>query len=252
MPLAREVGLRFLGAWQFLTLLPIRFPTVPYEEATVFFPLVGGLLGFLAGVLLWALLALPLSPGLASVLVLSLLLLATGFHQEDGLVRVADSVRAGRTPQRILKIMGNGGIGGYGMSALVLAFAVRWQSLADLAASRPWFFVSAAVAAGVLSRASMLFLAAATKPAGTGMVPALASGIPGWLLLVTGLQASVAASLLGWRGTAPLLLGSALLVLILRQWFTARLGGVNGYCLCACSVLVECLVLSVAAWQRSF
>lgn len=219
MSLTREVGLRFLGAWQFLTLLPIPFPTVPYEEALVFFPLVGGLLGFLMGLAFWGLLASSVPPGLAAVLVLGALLIVSGLYAEDGLARVVASVRPGRTPQRILELMNENRLCGAATTVLVIAFAVRWQALTDLATTRPWFLVGAVTAAGVLSRASMLFLAVLSKPASHDPVSAAVVDMPGWLLLATGLQASLASSLLGWKGTAPLLFGSALLVFLFRRWF---------------------------------
>jgi cobalamin synthase len=252
MSFAREVGLRFLSAWQLLTLVPVRFPTVPYEEACVFFPLVGGLIGFLAGLLLWALVALSLSPGLAAALVMGIWLAVGGFYAEDGLARVAGSIRPGLAPHRVLELMNENRFSTYAFVVLVAAILVRWQAVADTATAHPWFLVGATTATGVLSRAAMLFLAASSKPVGSDAASSIVGDLPGWLLLVTGLQASLASSLLGWKGTAPLLFGSALLVIVFRRWFAVRLGGVNLNCLYACAISVECLVLVVAAWQHSF
>lgn len=252
MRLAREVALRFLGAVQFLTVLPVPFSTVPYEEAAPFFPLVGAMLGAVLGGVLLLGLALSLPAALAALLALGAALLLTGMLHEDGLADVADGIRAGRTAERMLEIMRDSRIGTYGGVALLLAVLVRWQSLTELAMAKPWFVMGVSVAAGVLSRASGVVLAAMSKPVGNGMAASMVGRVPGWILLVVGLQASVAGALAGWKGTALLLLGSFLLLLVLRAWYHARIRGVTGDCLGAATVLVECYVLVVGACLKSF
>jgi adenosylcobinamide-GDP ribazoletransferase len=252
MRFAREIALRFLGAVQFLTVVPVPFQTVPYEEATPFFPFVGAMLGALTGLLLLGGIWLSVPLGLAALLALAVTLILTGMLHEDGLADVADGIRAGRTPERMIEIMRDSRIGTYGGVALLLATLVRWQSLNELGASNPWFVVGVAAAAGALSRASVVVLAAMAKPVGSGMAASMVGRVPGWILLVVGLQASVAGSLAGWKGTAPLLLGSLVLLLVLRSWYHARIRGVTGDCLGAAAVLVECYVLVVGACLKSF
>ena len=252
MRIAREIGLRFLGAVQFLTVLPVPIATVPYEEAMPFFPLVGALLGALAGGLLVLAGVVALPVGIAAVLALTAWLLATGLLHEDGLADVADGIRAGRTPERMLEIMRDSRIGTYGGVALVLATLLRWQALIEIARANPWFILGACAAAGAVSRGGLVFLAAIAKPAGTGMAARVVGQVSGWTLLAAGVQASVAASFMGWRGTAPILLGSLLLLLVLRAWFHARLHGVTGDCLGAAAVLAEIYILVVGACLGSF
>ncbi len=252
MRIAREIALRFLGAIQFLTVFPVPRATVPYEEAMPFFPLVGALVGALAGGLLALADAGAMPAGIAAALVLAAWLLATGLLHEDGLADVADGIRAGRTSGRMLEIMRDSRIGTYGGVALVMATLVRWQALSELAAKNPWFILGVCAAAGAVSRGGLVLLAAIAKPAGTGMAASVVGRVPGWVLLAVGVQSSVAASLAGWRGTAPILVGSLALLLLLRAWYHARLGGVTGDCLGAAAVLVETYILVVGACLGSF
>src|SRR5579862_755051 len=96
---------RFLGALQFLTILPVPGDTAPASESAVFFPLVGALLGASAAAILLTGNAL---------LAIAWLLIATGCIHEDGLADVADAFRAGRSRERILSILKDSRIGTYG------------------------------------------------------------------------------------------------------------------------------------------
>lgn len=252
MRIAHEITLRFLGAVQFLTILPVPMATVPYEEAMPFFPLLGALLGGLLGgaLLLGVTAGFPL--GIAAALALTVYLFATGLLHEDGLADVADGVRAGRSPERILEIMHDSRIGAFGGMALVMAVLLRWQALAELARSSPWFVLGVCVAAGGVSRAGVVLLASISKPTGHGMVASVAGQVPGWVLFAAGVQASIAGSLAGWRGTALILVGSLVLLALLWRWFHLRLQGVTGDCLGAASVVVETYVLVVGACLKSF
>lgn len=252
MRIAREIVLRFLGAVQFLTVFPVPMATVPYEEAMPFFPLVGALLGALAGGLLALGAVAGMPTGIAAALALVVWLLATGLLHEDGLADVADGIRAGRTPERMLEIMRDSRIGTYGGVALVMATLLRWQALGELAQGDPWFVVGVCAAAGGVSRSGLVLLASIARPVGSGMAASVVGRVSGWVVLAVGAQASVGASLAGWRGTAPILLGSLVLLLALRAWYHSRLRGVTGDCLGAAAVLVETYILVVGACLGSF
>lgn len=258
----RDIAARFASAVQYLTvlrpgaLLPFVRVRVPYEEAAVFLPLVGGLTGAFSGLALWAFTQLPLHKGLSTALVLAGFTAFSGFRQEAGLMGVSSDVgairglaSAGATANRESNRLA---VEARGVALVVLSLLIRWQALAVLADSPLWFLLAATTSAGLLSRSSIIFLAASAPPRGLGSVAAFIGDVPGWLLLATGLQASVAVSLMGWQGTAPLVVGGVLLVLVLRWWFVRRLGGLNGHCLCACVAATESFVLIVAAWRGAF
>lgn len=252
MPAAREIGQRFVSAWQFLTLIPLHRHRAPFEEAAVFFPLVGGLLGLLLALLFWLFLYAGLPGGLAAALALATLALVTGLYREAGLAGVVDASYAGSTPEVMAGALREARFGAFGAAAVAFALLVRWQALASLSSSPLSFLIGAGIAAGTLSRGSVIVLAAVSQPLGSGISAGLVGKVPGWLLLLTGLQLSVAGSLLGWKGTAPVLLGGLLLILLTRVWFMRRLGGIHGHSLSTCSLGIECLVLILAAWRGSY
>ena len=114
---------RFLGAVQFLTVIPVRAGTTP-AEAAAFFPLVGALLGACAA----AFLNLAFPPSIGALLAVLFLVAATGGLHEDGLADVFDAFRAGRPPEKIHAILKDSRIGTYGALALIIAVLLRWQT----------------------------------------------------------------------------------------------------------------------------
>ncbi|MFN9432950.1 MAG: adenosylcobinamide-GDP ribazoletransferase, partial [Acidobacteriota bacterium] len=121
-----NLGLRFLGAIQFLTTIPISRSTVPPHEAAPFFPLIGAGIGALSAL---PLAFLPLPAPLSAALTLSLQLILTGMLHEDGLADISDGVRKGSTPERMFAIIKDSRIGSYGACARILALFFRWQAI---------------------------------------------------------------------------------------------------------------------------
>lgn len=242
---------RWLGALQFLTVLPIRGSTAANGDAAVFFPLAGALLGASAGMVL-----LACSPGLgrplSAWLALAWLVAITGCVHEDGLADVADAVRAGRSREKMMQILKDSRIGVYGAIALIVTIAVRRQALAQSAVNP----VAGLAAALALSRASMVGLAALAPPAGTGLGQAFAAACSRNVLVMVAAQsialAGLAAIFTGWRSAAAMVLATAAIVWVARFYFTRRLGGVNGDCLGATCQIVETVNLVILAWHPSF
>src|SRR5579863_2751372 len=88
---------QLVGAFEFLTILPVRSGGAPLAESALFFPLVGAALGATASlVYLWL---------NSSILALLFLIMATGALHEDALADTADAFRAGREPEKILAIL---------------------------------------------------------------------------------------------------------------------------------------------------
>lgn len=240
--------LRFLGALQFLTVLPIRRPTASPADSVVFFPLVGALLGALAVVVLVAA-AAPLGQSIAALLAMAVLLLVTGGLHEDGLADSADAFRAGRSREKILAILKDSRIGAYGALALIVSLLLRWQSLVRLK-KYPLAGVAAALA---LSRASMVLLGAVAPPAGEGLGALFAGRISRRVLFATSIEAILLLApvgyLINWKPALVMIAADFLIVLLARAYFVRRLGGVNGDCLGATCQLVEILNLIVLAWR---
>jgi adenosylcobinamide-GDP ribazoletransferase len=228
---------RFLGALQFLTILPVPGDTVPASESAIFFPLVGALLGASAG--------LVLLTGNA-LLVIAWLLIATGCIHEDGLADVADAFRAGRSRERILSILKDSRIGTYGSLALMISVLIRWQALAQIR-TNPVYGLIAALA---LSRTALVALAAIAPAAGDGLGREFVNGMRGNTATAAIGQATAIAFLAGWQYALAMILSSAAIVLLGRAWFVRRLGGVNGDCLGATCQIVETANLLILTWPR--
>lgn len=227
---------RLLGAVQFLTLAPVRGSTAPPGECAAWFPLVGAAVG--AGA--WGVHAAAragLAEPLAALFPLAFLLLATGALHEDGLADVCDAIRAHRPREKMLAILKDSRIGAFGAAALVMSLLVRWQAIAALAEPR------GLAASGALSRMTMVVLAAASPPAGSGLGAEFVRSLTrSTALAAIALGGAAAAATVGARA-GPLLLAQVVLVLAARAWFIRRLGGVNGDCLGAASVVSEMLSL---------
>lgn len=228
---------RFLGAVQFLTILPVRGGTT---DPAAFFPIVGGMLGALVGVCT--------NGPLTALIAIALSVVLTGALHEDGLADVADAFRAGRTKERILEIMKDSRIGSYGGVALVFSVTLRWQALARFQMDP----VLGAAAALALSRASLVALAGITPSVGSGLGDAFCRNLARSSLIIAIAAGAVIAVLCAqWRGVAMIAVSTAL-VLLARAYFVRRIGGVNGDCLGATCQIVETANLVILAWQPSF
>jgi adenosylcobinamide-GDP ribazoletransferase len=242
---------RFLGALQFLTLLPTRRSTASPGDSALFFPLVGALLGALSAAVLYAATA-PLGPSIAALLAIAVLLLATGGLHEDGLADAADAFRAGRSRDKIFAILNDSRIGTYGALALIVSLLLRWQSLLRFK-KLPLVGLTAALA---LSRASMVLLGAMAPPAGDGLGALFVKQISRRAAWAAALQAILVAVLvgylMGWKPAVVMIAADFLIIQLARAYFVRRLGGVNGDCLGATCQVVETMNLIVLACQPFF
>ncbi len=242
--------LRFLGAVQFLTVIPVSRSTVPVHESAPFFPLVGAILGLLSAL---PMALLPLPAGIEAAITLAIQLLLTGMLHEDGLADIADGVRAGRTREKMFEIIKDSRVGSYGASALCVALILRWQGLALIAGHThsPWRIMTLVAASEGLSRCAILWLGLVTPAAKQGM-GAYLSGHRGKLTVIASLlQAAFFVSFFDLKVALWLLSGLIAMVAIARYYFMLRLGGVVGDCFGALqqACVIYCLV--VYAWPKS-
>ena len=223
-----------LGAFQFLTTIPIRSRTASLGASAAWFPFVGFVLGSGGALLLQALRGFfPIT--ICALLLLSAWALLTGGLHEDGFADVADAIRASRTPGRMLEILKDSRIGVHGALALLLIILVRWQALSS---TGPGFlFTIPAVVA--VSRGSLTVLAWIARPAGSGLAAHLSQTLTTHGALFAIAQSLAAGVLVGPRLGALLLGGAAIIVLCARFYFERRIGGVTGDCLGATGFLIE-------------
>jgi adenosylcobinamide-GDP ribazoletransferase len=232
------------GAVSFLTRVPLgRFAVLDAADVargSVLFPLVGATVGALsAGAALAAHQALPsfvsaaLGVGAAAVV--------TGALHLDALADTADAVGAS-TRSEALAIMRDSRIGSFGAVALTLDLLLK-VGCVDVLLERG-HALSGLVAAGALSRASSLPLAALLPypRADHGVLAALSLPQAG-IGVALGMLAALLAWWHVWYWLVATAVGVALLLgLAYRRW----LGGATGDCLGAVTELCETAVLVVA------
>jgi len=134
---------RFLQAFAFLTLVPLRPKTGSQMEGGLFafarfFPAVGILIGALSGSV-YVLASAIWSGLLPALLALIAGLIVTAALHEDGLADTADAFGGGWTREQRLSIMKDSRLGTYGVLALGLSIALRVCALAALAPSVAFF-----------------------------------------------------------------------------------------------------------------
>lgn len=231
-----------ITALQMLTRLPTPSLTAAPPPATIaassiFYPAVGALLGLLG----WAVLSLVqsvLPSTIAAGFALLVLTLATGALHEDGLADSADAFGSQWTIADRLRVMKDSRIGTYGAAALILAYGLRWQALA-LVGGAPLFV------AQVLSKLSIVGLAAAGSPVGEGSGGTFARAVQGKHFAAASLVSVALLVLLASPALVSSFAAVAFVSLLAHLYFRSNLNGVTGDCLGAAAVVNETVVLLV-------
>jgi adenosylcobinamide-GDP ribazoletransferase len=231
-------------ALSFLTILPVRgraHAGAGLGAAAGWFPLVGALVGALAGGVRVGLEPL-IGTGPATVLALTALVVVTGALHQDGLADTADALGVRGDRERRLAVMRDSATGAFGALALVGWALLMLTALAPLSQGHA---LAALVAAGSLSRWAALLHAAGTPPArADGLGAAFTIG-----RLTLGLAGAVAIAIaVVAAGAAPGgAAAAAALTLALLSCVAARraIGGRTGDTIGATVALVEAAVCTV-------
>ncbi len=255
----------FFIALQFLTRVTVPawvgtgFEPGWLNRCVVHFPLVGALVGTAGAAVLW-LASLWWTPLVAALLAVTTTVWITGAFHEDGLADTFDALGGSVPRERALEIMKDSRIGTYGAAALGLGLALRVSLLAAAASADLAAAVLAFVAAHVLGRAAAVGVMAwlpyggdaahaKAKPLATAVPRSTATGaLLAAAMLIAGIAALTAlvipASTVdwAWRWSAAVLAAMGVL-LLMRRWLRARLGGYTGDTLGATEQLTEVAVL---------
>lgn len=134
---------KLLLAFQFLTIVPIRFREKISEEEIVmssaFFPLVGAFQGaflVIAAIILRKIFSPELTNGL---LILLLVVINGGFHL-DGLADTFDAIASRGNIEKKLSIMKDSTIGPIGVTAIIFILLLKFLSLNNLSHLSPFIF----------------------------------------------------------------------------------------------------------------
>lgn len=154
------------AAFSLLTRLPVPVDHARAGEraaaAAWAYPLVGLVLGGMAGVLGLILGWLGVPAGMTAGFILLTMAMATGAMHEDGLADFADGVWGGNTAERRLEIMKDSRIGAYGAIALMLFLLMRFSGIIALSG---WELMAILAAVGAASRGLMVVVMFAVDPA---------------------------------------------------------------------------------------
>ena len=226
----------------FLTRIPMPV-TIDYSQtlmnrSSLYFPLVGLLLGGLYAALFTGLAAfwsLPVCIGL----VLAFHLWITGAFHEDGLADSMDALGGGYTVARRLEIMKDSRIGTYGAVALFVALGLKVVLLMD--AEPVWLALLVTPAIGRLTPLLLMgFLRYVTDPDTSKSKP-VAEAFSGQRLLLATLFTVVVALLFSvWL---PALLAVGVVALLWGASLKRQLGGYTGDALGASVVFTELVFL---------
>jgi adenosylcobinamide-GDP ribazoletransferase len=230
--------------------LPVRVAGADVERAAAgalrWAPVVGALLGVIAGGLLVGLVALGVPA--AGLLVVGFLALATRGMHVDGLADTADGLGCYGPPERALAVMREGGVGAFAVVALVVTLGVQAAALTALEA-HPIAAVALAAATG---RAGFAWCArrgvAAARLGGLGAT--VAGSQPVWVAPLWWAVLAVAAIAVvpgrPWQGPLAVAVAAALVV-GLSAHTRRRFGGVTGDVLGAANELATLATLVVLA-----
>jgi adenosylcobinamide-GDP ribazoletransferase len=201
------------------------------NAAARYFPLVGLMVGGVGALAYLA--ALRVFPaGVAVLLSMAATLLLTGAFHEDGLADSVDAFGGAYTREDALRIMHDSRIGAFGAIALVVALALKWQTLASFGArdaSRvAWLMIAAHAASRTVAISFLVTLDYVRAEGKAKPVAQRMSGAAFGLAAVVGLPWLFWPD---WRLGGVMLAALAALRFMLGRYFVRRIGGFTGDCL---------------------
>jgi len=226
-------GLR--GVLVFLTSIPIgvKQDSLKYAAGYMFlFPVVGALVGFVAGAAAWLMLHV-FSSLLVGVLTLGIILLVTGLHHTDGLLDFGDAVMFQGSSEEKIRVMSDQKTGVGGLALCVIVVLATAFSIAGLSSG---IVVQGLVASEVSAKFAMVLGAWCGKAAHTGLGSCFIEAVHGKhrlirLVVAAFLSLILVLPLLWMIGLATLMVGatvSFIMLMVSRRSFGGMTGDVLG------------------------
>ncbi len=217
------------SAFGFLTRIPVG--PWPLQQdlhgISAWLPLVGIVVGGLAGLLLWGA-SLMFPPLLCGVIACAGWVVVTGGLHLDGVADCGDGLPVEVSRERRLEIMKDSRLGTFGGTFLLFNLGFKAAALACLAGTGSvWMMIVPCALAGLLARAQIFIAMQYPSARPGGMGDAFRQGtrpVHAWIAAATTLAACAVAGIRGWDALAVALAGSFLMLSYARR----RLGGVTG------------------------
>jgi cobalamin 5'-phosphate synthase/cobalamin synthase len=240
MPVLR----RLMLAVSFLTVCPVPGLRSAAPEdlprSTVFYPLVGAILGGVLWLILW-LFEHMLPHGPAAAVALAVYTGLTGAMHVDGWMDTADALGSRRPRDEALSIMRDSRVGAVGAAAGILLMLGKWSSLAVLPADPAHVWTVLAVPS--MSRWGMVWsmrLAPYARGRARGLGAAYAGTVPVWAVATGALVPVACLELTRSPGFAlAMVCGAVVLTLLFTLWMRRRFGGMTGDTYGALNELLE-------------
>ncbi len=238
------------ASFTFLTRIPVGgfpYPQKTWEWISIWFPLVGAILGG-AQALLWMGME-GHSDSTRAIIVVGVSLLLTGGFHEDGLADTFDALGGAYDRDNVLRILKDSRIGAFGALALVIVLMLKVSLLVDLSVMAPLGLIlgqSLSRAVPVIQLGFQPYVkrddadSKSRDVARSGRVQACIAGV--WVFLLLGAACWWGLSL----AIAGAILGSMLAVaLVFGTYIHRRVGGLTGDFMGAIQQLSELAILLV-------
>lgn len=221
-----------LGLVSFSTIIPLNIHSSIQEMAkfTWIWPIIGGFVGIMVGLLGFVLIDLIDIPQLiAAGLIYSFAIWITGFHHLDGLVDFGDAVMAHAKPQKRIDIMRDGRIGTGGLAYLLMVAIITFASIASAPAALIFFII---LVSEISAKMGIVTCCTFSRPHadGTGkyFIEAMNVKKLALILLITLIIGFFALKLTGIIGILGGIVGGIIMALIARKKFYYSTGDVLG------------------------
>lgn len=222
----------FLGLLSFSTILPLNIHTSIEEMArfTWLWPIIGGFIGILVGLVGFVSLDLIHLPQLvAAAIIYSFAIWFTGFHHLDGLVDFGDAVMAHGDPEKRIQIMRDDRVGTGGMAYLFIVAIITFASIASAPAGLIFFILLVSEVAAKLGLLTCSTLSA-SYPNGTGkyFIEAMNPKMLLLSLIITLIIGYLVLNITGIVGMIGGLIGGVIMAGVVRRKFTYATGDILG------------------------
>lgn len=222
----------FLGLISFSTILPLNIHITIEEMAsfTWLWPIIGGFIGILVGVVGYVSMDLIHIPQLiAAGVIYSFAIWFTGFHHIDGLVDFGDAVMAHGDSRKRIEIMRDSRIGTGGLAYLFIVAIITFASIASAPIGLIFFILLVSEVAAKLGLLTCSTFSA-PYPNGTGkhFIEAMTPQMLLLSIIITLAIGYLALNTAGIMGIVGGLIGGFIMAVTVRMKFTYATGDILG------------------------